>query len=258
MTDDGRSMEGSIFFRLPLEIRQEIYRYFFLTCRRQATPEARRLGGFPTHSLQDTHSPNANWILVAPEKQSCSQHLCFQFTSGLISNLLRVNSAIRDEAQAFLYGHFVLCFSVWHSGPRASDFLRGLGHLATTQINHLAFIIRDHICRQWQNGGCKNLGVERSVEWIEGNQALVKSLPGLRNVTFEVQVTAYRPGPNFDWNETESSSYSSFDYEPVIENCLLIASPFRQMPGIQIRWIGEHHGAHISHLCSRRMIMSGG
>ena len=247
MSHPSSGLDTATIFKLPLEIRQEIYRLFLLDCRQLPGTETIRLGGFPTHRLHDNQKRPRDWLLVAPEEAGQpfpSKLASWEYTIKRISKLLLTSRVIKSEAEAVLHEHFVFQFSIWHSAAFAHQFLTSLHSGVKPPIAHLGFVIRIRQCR----GASRAREGKRMREWREGNEVLLNHLPCLRSVSFEVQIPTYRyngilntPIPTDDVN-----------YELLVETCLLIAYGFMQVHGLQINWMGQNLGAEVALLCSKR------
>lgn len=71
--------------------------------------------------------------------------------------------------------------------------------------------------------------------WKEGYTILVQCLSNLRTVCFEIRVP--------------SSSVTTQLHKPMMEKCLAVARPLKDIEGLRINWVGKNVGAHIAHLC---------
>lgn len=233
------------FLSLPLEIRQEIYQHYLLACRRH--PLAGPGGGYPTPHLQEDYGHGHSWILVPSYKAvPYSRDRKNSKPTSKISDLLRVSRSINADAQAVLYERFIFSFSVWHSPSWAYYFFKDMNKLARAQIRHLALVIR--IYNGWVTDDAHTPKVDRFEDWIEGNEVLVDLLPSLRSVAFELQIPSYRYNPRV--YSPVPDHFSSPIFAPLVKKCLAIARPFNQVPGLQIRWVGQDLGAEVAHLCS--------
>lgn len=203
----------------PLEIRQEIYQYYILLCRR--TP--------------DQTSPSALW----PKPSLSNNNSCIfvKLLGGRphyhaeITNLLCVNSAIHREVKEVLHTRFVHLFQAPDSSlTLARDLNNDFHARAKLRISHLGFVILPG-----KAPGLSGIQRHRLLVWKESNALLVNYFPNLRTVCFEIRVP--------------SSLATTRVSKSMVEKCLAVARPFKDVKDLRISWVGEGLGAHIAHSC---------
>ena len=235
-------------FSLPLEIRQEIYRLFFLISSRKPHSDPT----FPLiYAAAYLQQPNQDSIIVLANnsiRETSKSHLCHENTIDGVSSLLRTSHDVQIEAQEVLYKRFMFSFTVAQNVMRTYRFLEDLSSSAMGQIRHLGFVIR--LCDELDNAeGCYTM--HDIYEWKVGNDMLVDYLPNLRSASFELQIMISQPPYNL-YAPMPSPLPVPGAYESLVDKCLAVARPFSNVPGLKMHWKGQHLGAHVALLCSER------
>lgn len=231
MASSPATPSASPFLTLPLEIRIEIYRYYFHSCRKSPTL-SKRIPLWPNPELLD----NTSFMLVHPRADRKSQNEP-KFPRSETASLLGACRRIHDEAEEVLYSHFMLLFGYSLSSESATLFMNHASSQALRRIARVGFYIN-------LDKAPGSSAVERNNlrDWRKASGIFAKGLLGLRSVYFEIDVP--------------SSPVSTRLYNYMVQKALNVARPYRDVPGLQIRWVGEDLGAHIAQLCAEKTAVS--
>lgn len=203
----------------PLELRQEIYRYYILLCR-QTPKQTSPCDLWPKPSRLN----NNNYIHVTLLHGRPHYH-------AEITNLLCVSSPIHREVEDLLHTRFVHLFQAPDSSLKLGRDLNSNFHArAKAQISRMSFVILPG-----KAPGMSEVQRHRLLLCKEGNALLVHCFANLRTVCFEIRVP--------------SSPVTTRLHKSMMEKCLAIARPCKDVKNLRISWVGEGLGAHIAQLC---------
>lgn len=219
---------ASPLLNLPIEIRREIYHYYFLACPK-------------LYSMSDIHfswpNPdllnNTSYMRVCPPISPTDQnaphrpiHPRFKITS-----LIGINSQIREEAEDVLYRRFVLLFKMNLRYHAADSFTSQASPHILSRIARIMLYIDIDPERAPSATELSSLRDRRKV-----SELFAREMLGLRSVCFDVIA--------------RSNPVSASSHKYMVQKCLYVAGPYKDVPGFQVRWVGAGIGARIAQLCA--------
>lgn len=203
----------------PLEVRQEIYHYSILFCRR--IPKEDDFSYLWPDPLLLNDNSYIHVLLLDGRP----------YHQAKITNLLCVNSTIHREVEEVFHTRF---FHLFRAPFKSFDWDQDLYNLfharAKTQISRLSLLLV-----VTKAPGLTELQRRTLLVWKEGYTILVQCFSNLRTVCFEIRVP--------------SSPVTTRLHKPMMEKCLAVARPLKDIEGLRMNWVGKNVGAHIAQLC---------
>lgn len=154
----------SLFFNLPLELREEIYYYALF-------------------QPPQYHKPG-DWVGI--ESAPLMYYDATWWGTEKMTRILRVSRQVHSEAEAVLYSRFHFCFPYYTD----TKLVHTVVSSASARARSLIRRIRVHVvlrCRIPPDGGyADGTSKENEARWKGAFSLLVELLPGLREVAYEV------------------------------------------------------------------------
>ena len=222
---------------LPRELRDKVYYFYLLKCKRELPNMSAGYCYWPTPKLLfRTLSPRierefthplevVNFFLAAPHS-SAPYRQTYGWSPEKLTNIMCVNRSVRREAEEVLYRSFIFFFQYGLYESASRDFVSDISAAARLYITTFAFVLHVNAASpdDWR-------------KWEKNSEILAEGFKGLRVVSFEIQA---------DGRAEESMVTQA--REGIVWKLLAVAQPFTGRRE-DVQWVGVGMGMTLAELC---------
>ena len=222
---------------LPRELRDRVYYFYLLKCKRELpnmsaghcywpTPKLLLVPPSPRIEREFTHPLEVvNFFLAAPHSSALDRQT-YGWSPEKLTNLLCISPSVRREAEEVLYRGFIFFFHYGLYESASGDFVSEVSAAARLYTRAFAFVLR-----------LKEIPIDSWSIWEKNSEILAEGFKGLRVVSFEIQA---------DGRAEESMVTQA--REGIVWKLLAVAQPFTSR-GVDVQWVGVSMGMTLAELC---------